>query len=114
MSALRSDTVGSDAARVGRPDVLVDLKVEARRGPVAQHPGAELTRVDRVVRWREQHLGPSRQPVLADDLQGPAVVLFSGEHELDRVALTERAKRLPTVAVRFARAGGLHVHDADD
>src|SRR5690348_3467279 len=46
----------SDSTGVWRPDVFVDLEVEAGGQAVAQHPGDQVARLETAVHRRQQHL----------------------------------------------------------
>src|SRR5216117_1524075 len=56
----------SDAAHVGRPDVLVDLELQTDRQAIGQDPFRQPARL--------QHAAPVGETMTRDDLPGPVVI----------------------------------------
>ena len=84
------------------PDVLVQLRLEARRHAVREHPLGQRLHVHSPPHRREQHRPAIELPLL-DDLLRLLVILAVGDDELDLVVLAEVVEILPAVLRRFAR-----------
>ena len=54
---------GSDASRLGRPDVFVELQLQPRRHVVGENPFGQRLWVERAVDRREEHCGAARREV---------------------------------------------------
>src|SRR5262249_61553305 len=68
------------------PDIFMDLQIEPRGQPIAQHPGNERARIQLAVHRRQKNLALPGQPVAPHHVAGPLVVALIAQHELDRIA----------------------------
>src|SRR5215472_11692548 len=105
----------SNPAGVGRPDVLVNLDLQAHRNPISQDPFGEC----RGLQGSEHraHQDGVHAPVeVARANRGarPLIVGAIGQHELDFVTRAQVLEVAPQVAIAFPAARAFEVHDLDD
>src|SRR5215813_452070 len=105
---------GSHSAGVGRPDVLVELDLEANWKLVLEDPGRELLGLDAIPHGPKEDRAAFGQLACSHLAARPLVVGTVGDHELELVGGAKLLHVLPSVASRLAACRALHVDDAND
>src|SRR5258707_15537253 len=105
----------SYAARGWRPDVLVELKLEAGGQMIREDSFGQRLRIEDAVDRRDQHgRRPRREPVTRDDIARELIIRPILDDELDLVVRRQQPDIAPVVLVRLAAGGPLYVHNFHD
>src|SRR5579885_684674 len=110
----RPRTAPSYAAGVRRPDVLVELKLKARRQSIFKHPACQRGRLKAAEGWAQQHrVDPRRQAVAGNHRARPFVIGAIADYEFHLVVCGQIMQVAPQVAMGLAAARTFEIHDLD-